>query len=124
MFERKMLHCRGCVIKNLSHGSYLPVEVPAANIYSKGTPFGLAVIEIHTNRLPKELEFGMVEPEVPCYVHKSQETWNKKCGLVEKHNDEGLEARGADPMDKCFHENVIALEHKRAKIRKCNGFRY
>jgi len=51
-------------------------------------------IDFKKNSLGNELEFGTVEPEILCCVHKLQEAWNGKCELVEEGNFELLEAKG------------------------------
>src|SRR6266567_9197749 len=86
-------------IENLGHRGYLPVEVPAVDIYGKGIRWhiGLSGIELHVNSLVVKAELGMVEPEGFCSPHELHELWNGKRELLEVDNLEILEARSGDP---------------------------
>jgi hypothetical protein len=65
VFESEVLYRREYLterIENLSHGRYLPVEVPAADMYGKGIHLGLLWrIHFHTNSILRGLEFDSVE---------------------------------------------------------------
>src|SRR6266576_1589377 len=91
-------------IRNLSHGGYLPVEVPGVDIYGKGIHWhiGLRGADLHVNSLAVRAELGTVEPEVFCSPHELHELWNGKCELLEVANLEILEARGGDPTKNRF----------------------
>jgi hypothetical protein len=122
--KSEMLHRREHLaerIENLCHGRDLPVEVPAVDIYEKGTHLGPTGIHRHKDSLLVELEFGTVEPEVLCCVHKLQETWDRKCELVEKDNLKLLEARGGDPMNECFQVSANTGEQEPVKVREYDG---
>ncbi len=69
--------------ENLSHGRYLPVEVPAVDrAFISGLSRGIG---LHMNSLAVEIKPGTVEPEVLYYyVHKLQEMWNGKRELLEE----------------------------------------
>ena len=73
--------------------------------------------------IPKKPDFGIVEPEVLCCIHKLYETRNGKRKLVEEINPELLEARGDDPTKNLFQVSTDSSEYKRAKVRKCDTCR-
>jgi hypothetical protein len=78
VFEIEMLHGRKYLTKridNLSHGRYLPVEVPAKDSYIMVTHLYPIRKHPHENLFPKKSEYGTVEPDV-CCVHKLQEARN------------------------------------------------
>src|SRR6266849_679125 len=89
-------------IENLSHGGYLPVEVPAVDIYGKGihwyTYIGLRGIDLDVNSLTGKGKLGTVEPEVFCSPHELRELWNGKGELLGVANLEFLEPRSGDPI--------------------------
>src|SRR6266436_9915755 len=91
-------------IKDLSHGGYLPVEVPAVDLYVKGTQWhiGLRGIDLHVNSLAGKGELGAVEPEVFCSPDELQELWNGERELIVVDNLEILEARSGDPTKARF----------------------
>src|SRR6267154_4566990 len=105
-------------IENLGHGGYLPVEVPAVDIYGKGKRLGLRGINLHVDSPARELEHGSVEPEVLCSPQKLQEVWNGKLELVEEANLQLLEAWGGDTTNNRFRISVNSLQCKRAKVGK------
>jgi hypothetical protein len=112
-------------IENLSHGRYLPVKVPAVDTYVKGIHLGLVLglltgIYLHINKLVKELEPAVAEPEVLRRVHKLHEVRDGKGELLEEEDLELLEARGRYPTNNCFHVSADASEPKVAKVRKCD----
>ena len=128
MFKSEMLHRREQMaerIENLCHGRYLPIEVPAEDIYEEGR-FHLGLprgIDLRMNLLTIEPEFCGVEPEVLCCVHKLHETWDRKCELVEEDNLELLEARSGDPTNKCFQVGANTTEPEKAKAGECYDWR-
>jgi hypothetical protein len=84
-------------IENWGHGGYLRVEVPAVDIYGKGSQWHIGFfrgIDRHVNSLAVNVELGTVEPEVFCSPHELLELWN---GNREVANLDILEARGGDP---------------------------
>ena len=103
---------------------YLPVEVTAADSDGKGIHLGL-FMRTHPQfkSLVKKLEFGTLERDDHCCIHKLQETRDRKCELVEKPNSKLLEARGCDPMNKCFQVSANTFEQEVVKVRKCDGCR-
>ena len=107
-------------IENLCHRRYLPIEVPAEDIYEEGRfhllPRG---IDLHMNLLVIEPEFCGVEPEVLCCVHKLHETWDRKRELGKEDSSEPLEARCGDPMNKCFQVGANTTEPEKAKVGEC-----
>jgi hypothetical protein len=111
-------------IGKLYHGRNLPVEVPAEDKYAKGIHLGLTPGEdSHTNVLVIEIEYGTVEPEVLCCVHKLQETWDRKCELVEEVDIKPLEARGGDPTNECLQVSDNTTELEMAKVRESDDWR-
>jgi hypothetical protein len=111
VLESEILHLREYLtkrIENLSHGRYLPVEVPAADFHLKGMHLGLGRIHLHVNLTLREPEFDTVEPQVLCCVYKLQEMWNKKCELLEETNLELLKARGRDATKERFRVRANA----------------
>ena len=124
VFKSEMFHHREQMakrIEDLCHGRYLPIEVPAEDIYDEGR-FHLGLprgIDLHMNVLAVEPEFCAVEPEVLCCVHKLHETWDRKRELVEEVNLELLEARSGDPMNKCFQVGANTTEPEKAKVGEC-----
>jgi hypothetical protein len=122
VFEGEMLHHRRYLaerIENLSHGRYLPVKVPAVDIYRKGIHLGLLTrVHLRYNAVVKKLDITTVEPEVLCCVHKLQEKWDRKGKVFEEQNVELLEARGDDPTDKRFQVGGNTSEKKLAEVRK------
>ena len=124
VFKSEILHRREHLterIDNLCHGRYLPVEVPAEDIYAKERRLGLLRgINLHTNSTTNEEELGTPKPEVFCCVHKLQETWDGKRELVVKVNKELLKARGGHPMNKCFQVGGNTSEPEIAKVRECD----
>jgi hypothetical protein len=105
----------------LCKGRNLPVEVPAEDIYVKGMHLGPTGIHIHKDSLRVELEFGTVEPEVLCCVHKLQETWDGKRELVEEPNFKLLEARCGDLTNKSLQVSVNTSEPEPVKVREYDG---
>jgi hypothetical protein len=102
-----MLHRREHLAKrtgNLSHGGYLPVEVPAVDIYGKGIQWHIVLrgIDLHVNSLPVEDELGTVEPEGSYSPDELQELWNGKRELLGVANLEILETRSGDPTKNRF----------------------
>jgi hypothetical protein len=95
-------------IENLGNGGYLPVEVPAVDIYGEGIVFndllhiGLRGIDIDVNSLAVEVDPGTVEPEVFCSPDELHELWNGKRELLGVANLEILEARSGDPTENRF----------------------
>jgi hypothetical protein len=105
----------------LGRGRYLPVEVPAVDIYGKGVHLYLPTgIKFYIKLHHGELEFDTLELEVLCGVYKLQETWDGGCELVVEDNIKLLEARGDDPMKNYFRVCTSPRENKSAKIRKCD----
>jgi hypothetical protein len=83
-------------------------------------------IHLHINYVVRELKFGKPEPEVLCCVHELQETWDGNRELIEEPNFKLLEARGGDPMNKCFQESSNTSELENMKVREgysCHGWR-
>jgi hypothetical protein len=81
VFESEVFQSRQYLterIGKLDHRGYLPVEVPAVDIYMEKLISPLVRIEICMNMVRVELEMGTVEPEDLCCVHKLYETWNGK----------------------------------------------
>ena len=123
VFKSEMLHRREHLaerIGNLCHGRYLPVEVPAVDPYGKGIHL-VPTIDQRINSLQGEHKSGTVKPEVLCCVHKLQEASDGKRELVEEANIKLLEARGGDPMNKCFQVTANTLEPEMVKVRECDG---
>src|ERR1700733_6944586 len=91
-------------IENLSHGGYLPVEVPAADMYGKGSHWhiGLKGTDLHINSIAVKVQLGTVEPGVIYSLHELRELRNGKGELVGVVNLENLEARGGDPTKNRF----------------------
>src|SRR6266403_2395505 len=119
--EGEMLHRKEFSaerIGKLSLGRYLPVKVPAEDIYRKDTRPGLTGIHLHYNFIVRELKLGIDEPEVLWCVRKLQKTCNGKRLLLEKVNFELLEAGGGDPINKRFQISANTSEHKPAEVRK------
>src|SRR6266567_2131605 len=108
-------------IGNLCHGRYLQVEVQADDTYMKREIGLLMGIHFHINLVTGEIELGVAEPKVLCCVHKLQEMWDGKRGLLEDDDMGSLKARGNHPRNNRFQISVNALEHKPAKVRKCDG---
>jgi hypothetical protein len=75
----------------------------------------------HKDSLRVKIEFGLVKPEVLCCVHNLQETWGGKCELAEEVNFKLLEARGGDPMNKCFQVSANTKEREPVKVREYDG---
>jgi hypothetical protein len=88
----------------MAHGGYLPVEVPAIDIYGNGIHWriGLRGIDLHVNSHAFEVELGMVELEVFSSPHELQELWNGNRELLGVANLENLEARSGDPAKNHF----------------------
>ena len=64
VFESEMFQSRQYLteqIEKLDHRGYLPVEVPAVDIYKEKRIGPLVRIEIHINMVRVELEMGTVE---------------------------------------------------------------
>src|SRR6266436_5290036 len=89
-------------IENLGHGRYLPVEVPAVDIYGKGKHLGLTGMDVHINPFVVEFEPGTVESGDLCPFHKLQERWKGKRELLEEVKLDLLEARGGNPTNNRF----------------------
>jgi hypothetical protein len=105
--KSEMLHRREYLaerIEDLSHGGYLPVEVPAVDNHGKGSQWhiGLKGIDPHVNFLAVKVELGTVEPEVVCSLHELQELWNGKRELLMVASLEIFEARDGDPTKNRF----------------------
>ena len=91
--------------------------MPALDIYDEGIRLGLFTgIDVYINSLVIEPEFGAVEPEVICCVHKPQETWDGKHELVEELDLELLEARGGDLMNKCFQVSAYTAKPEMVSV--------
>jgi hypothetical protein len=125
VFESEILHRGEDLaerIGNLCHRRYLPVEVPALDVYDEGIHDGLFLgIDVYIDSLVIEPEFATVEPEVLCCVDKPQETWDGKPELVKELDLELLEARGGDPMNKCFQVSANTAEPEMVKVGECDG---
>lgn len=105
----------------MSHGRYLPVKVPAVDIYRKSIHLGLLTgVHIHDNVVVKELELATAEPEVLCCVHKLQEKWDGIGKVLEEQNFELLEARGGHPTNKRFQVGSNTSEKTLVEVRKCD----
>jgi hypothetical protein len=91
-------------VGNLGHGGYLPVEVPAVDIYGKGIVWHIDLkrIDLHVNVLAVKFELGTVKPEAFCSPHELQELWNGKRELLVVVNLKNLEARSGDPIKNSF----------------------
>ena len=124
VLKGEMLHRRNNLaerIDNLCHRRYLPVEVPAEDIYAKAKYVGLPKgINLHHNPSTKEADFGTPKPEVFCCVHEVQETWDEKRELVVEDNKEPLKARGSDPLNECFQVGRNTAELEMVKIGECD----
>ena len=124
VFKSEMLHRREQMaerIENLCHGRYLPIEVPAGDIYNEGR-FHIGLprgIDLHLNLIVIEPEFCGVAPKVLYCVYKLHETWDRKRELVEEDNSELLEARSGGPMNKCFQVGANTTEPEKAKVGEC-----
>src|SRR6267154_3283010 len=91
-------------IENLGHGGYLPVELPAVDIYGKGIHryIGFRGIDLHVNSLAEKVELGTVEPAIFCSPHELQELWNGKRVLLWVANLDILKARSGNPTKNRF----------------------
>jgi hypothetical protein len=114
VYKSEMLHHIECLAKsvgNLCNGRYLPVEGGATNTYRKAMHLGsLTGIHLHMNFITREIEICPAEAEVFYSPHKMQGMWDGKRELVEEHDVKLLEARGGDPMNKCFQVSTNAME--------------
>jgi hypothetical protein len=106
---------------NLYHERYLLVKVQAVKKYAKGIHLGPTGIDSHTNVILKEPEYDTVAPKILCCVYELQETRDRNCELAEKVNIELLEARGGDPMSKCFQVSTNTTELEIVEVRVCDG---
>jgi hypothetical protein len=98
--------------------------MPAVDNDGKSIHLGLLMrIHLHSNVLVVKLELGTLEREALDCVHKLQETRDGIRELVEKPDVKLLEARGGDPMDKCFQVRSNTSELEMMKVRKCDGCR-
>jgi hypothetical protein len=98
--------------------------VPTKDTDGKGVHLGLLTrIHLHNSVIVGKLEFGTLEREILCCVHKLQQTRDGKRELVEKENSQLLETRGAsgDPMNKCFQVRPNTSELQMVKVMKCDG---
>jgi hypothetical protein len=84
-----------------------------------GLPTG---IELYISP-PGKLEFGAVELEVLCRVHKLPETWDGKRVLVKETDFKLPEARSDDPMNKSFQISANASKPEPVKVRERDGCR-
>ena len=68
----------------------------------------------------RSIKSGSVELESRCGVHRLQETWDEKCGLVEEYNFISLEARGGDRIKKYLQVSANTLVGETVKVGKCD----
>jgi len=121
VFKSEMLHLRENLaekFEKLCRKRYLPVKVPAIDIYSKGICLNLVGIDPHINLPDEKLEFCTLKPEVLCCVDKLQETWDRVRELIEEVNSELLEARGGDPTNKYFQVSTDTLKTETVEVRE------
>jgi hypothetical protein len=122
-FKSEVFHRRECLTRRIEyscHQTCLLAEVLATGTNGKGIHLGLSRIHLHINsmRTERKEEYGTVEPEVLCCIHKVQETWNYARACPGEANDELLEARGGDPTNKPFQVTAITSGLEQAKVRK------
>ena len=98
--------------------------MPTKDTDGKGVHLCLLTrIHLRNSVIVGKLEFGTLEREILCCVHKLQQTRDGKRELVEKENSQLLETRGGDPMNKCFQVRPNTSELQMVKVMKCDGCR-